>query len=117
MAAKLLRVPVGNFSLKPRFTDTGFVMGSVSIAKTDIFRRFLVGVAPLIFGSILLVCVVYCFLFIPVSALAYFLLAYLFVTILNTMWLSKADLQGALWPVLILGIALIMFFVIHLKYE
>jgi hypothetical protein len=51
--AKLLSVPTGNFSIVPRSLPGGrLLMGYVETAQTDIVRDSLIGVAPLITGSL-----------------------------------------------------------------
>jgi len=59
VSAKLLGVRVGAVSLGPKSTRDGkrIEMGAVQIAKTDPFRESLVGVAPLVTGSGLILCI------------------------------------------------------------
>lgn len=59
--AKILRVPVGKITLYPHKDDkTGEIKaGSVEIAKKDIFRLALIGIAPLIVGLTLVTLLVY----------------------------------------------------------
>lgn len=53
LMAKLLRVRTGHFSLIPRTLPDGRLqMGYVETEKTDIFRDSLIGLAPLIAGSL-----------------------------------------------------------------
>lgn len=111
--AKLLFVPVGSFSIIPRFEENGFVLGSVQIGRTDFVRRFFVGVAPFIVGTLLLVLTSYSFFFFKHTPVEYALLGYLLLCVLNTMWLSKNDLRGTWKFLLILLIALGIFFVLH----
>lgn len=50
---KILRVPTGRISLFPKFLSEGRLqMGYVEIAQTDIVRDSLIGMAPLIVGSL-----------------------------------------------------------------
>lgn len=55
LAAKLLGVPVGSMSLGPKSTGGGkrIEMGAVRIGSVDPFRESLIGVAPLMTGSVL----------------------------------------------------------------
>lgn len=54
-AAKLLRVPVGRISIGPTSKGGGATrFGAVSVAKTDPFRGSLIGLAPLLTGSALI---------------------------------------------------------------
>jgi hypothetical protein len=51
--AKVLRVPTGKISLIPKsLPDGGLQMGYVETAQTDIIRDSLIGIAPLIAGSL-----------------------------------------------------------------
>lgn len=53
ITAKLLRVRTGRFSLIPRsLSDGRLLMGYVETAQTDIIRDSLIGIAPLITGSL-----------------------------------------------------------------
>lgn len=106
--AKLLFVKTGRVSLLPHFTEHGIVLGSVQIAKVDFVRRFLVGVAPLIVGSISLFFVVYTLLTRQLTLPIQVLFIYFLITILNTMTLSKSDLVGA-WKVIVLLVLAITF--------
>lgn len=113
-AAKLLRIPTGRISLIPRFHDTGLEMGSVQIGRTDFIRRFLVGVAPLVVGITILSFIVYIVLQkVALPVWGYILLGYLFITVLNTMSLSKSDLQGS-WKIIpLLVLAIIILLALH----
>lgn len=53
LTAKILGVKTGKFSIAPRRLDsTQLQLGFVEIAKTDVFRDAIIGVAPLITGII-----------------------------------------------------------------
>jgi hypothetical protein len=53
ITAKLLRVRTGRFSLIPRsLSDGRLLMGYVETAQTDIIRDSLIGLAPLVTGSL-----------------------------------------------------------------
>jgi hypothetical protein len=53
LMAKLLRVPTGKASLIPRSLPNGrLLMGYVETAQTDIVRDSLIGIAPLVTGSL-----------------------------------------------------------------
>lgn len=55
VAAKLLRVPTGRISIGPTSKGGGATrFGAVSVAKTDPFRGSLIGLAPLLTGSALI---------------------------------------------------------------
>ena len=53
--AELLQVATGKIELWPKADEaSGIKMGSVQIAKVDVFRRTIIGIAPLISGITLL---------------------------------------------------------------
>ena len=53
LMARLLKVPVGKFSIVPQsMADGRLRLGYVETASTDFFRDALIGAAPLITGSI-----------------------------------------------------------------
>lgn len=92
--AEILGVHTGKLTLAPESIEASEIQsGSVAIAKTDPFRRTLIGVAPTITGIISL------------SILSWYLsqtqqfiiaiaLLYLILTISNTMFTSKEDMNG-----------------------
>ena len=54
LAAKLLVVPTGSIALWPQTKSDGSVwLGSIQVARTDPLRNSLIGLAPLISGSLL----------------------------------------------------------------
>lgn len=97
LAAKILSVPVGKFSLSFKKYNDEVVLGSVSIAKVDIFRRFLVGIAPLIFGITLLMITIYMTVKNNIYSnwLAALVVGYVIFIIANSMFSSRQDLKGA----------------------
>ncbi|OGM18793.1 hypothetical protein A2686_02020 [Candidatus Woesebacteria bacterium RIFCSPHIGHO2_01_FULL_38_10] len=108
ITAILLFVPVGKFKLTPEFEKSYVKLGSVSIARSDFFRRFLIGIAPFIFGVGLISILIYLFLSQGHSNNPYYitLTTYLIFTISNTMYLSKSDLSGA-WEIAIIFLFLL----------
>jgi hypothetical protein len=55
VTAKILKVPVGDFSLKPKMLKDGRIqLGYVETAQTDWLRDTLIGAAPVIFGMLLI---------------------------------------------------------------
>jgi len=112
LTALFLLVPVGQIELMPEIIEgKGVKLGSVPIGKTDIFRRALVGFAPIIFG----VGIILAMLSISVSnnylenSWVTALIIYLIFEIGNTMFMSKRDLEGA-WKLLIVVIFIIAIF-------
>ncbi len=58
LAAKLLVVPTGRISLWPQSKGDGSVwLGTIQVARTDPLRNSLIGLAPLISGSLLVVAI------------------------------------------------------------
>jgi len=93
----ILFVPVGRLELIPKLEGDQLKLGSVAIGKTDFIRRFIIGIAPLIFGiSIILLLVNLLSIHRLISSdLTYVILVvYIIFTISNTMFMSKRDMEG-----------------------
>ena len=121
LAALLLLVPVGKLELFPKIKDDGegVDLGSVAIAKTDPVRRFLIGVAPLIFGILIIFSMVYLVLMMHATMVSWkYLLAGFFIfEIANSMFASKKDLEGAL-QLLVLTIFMgIIIYVLGVRFQ
>lgn len=96
--AGVMLVPVGEINVVPEIEGQTVKLGSVQISKTDPLRRSIVGVAPVLFGLILIFSI---FLLVPIgdSALPWWqtaLALYLLFEIGNTMFSSKKDLEGTI---------------------
>jgi len=122
LAALLLFVPVGKIELIPNIEEeAGSRLGSVAIAKTDPIRRFLIGVAPLLFGLGIIFLSIYLLSMNSLTGRAgrfidswytYVIVGYLIFQISNSMFASKKDLEGAVvFFVLLLIILLILLLV------
>jgi len=112
LMASFLFVRTGEIEFLPKIQDGGIKLGSVSIAHTDPFRRFLIGVAPVISGlGILFVSVYYLPPFWPFSFRTV-LFGYILFEIGNTMFSSKKDMEGALGLFLFLGFIGICLFIL-----
>lgn len=111
--AKILFVYVGKMELMPQQRGETLKLGSVEVGKTDIVRNFLIGIAPFLSGTILLLAILY-FSFrnnvFGLNALTIVVLYALFV-IANTMYSSKKDMEGAieLFLVIVLPIVVLYF--------
>lgn len=106
LAASLLFVPTGEIEFMPKVEGQSIKLGSVAIGRSDPIRRFLIGVAPVILG-ILVISVVLSFTKTYTSPLFLnFLLFYTLFVIGNTMFSSKKDMEGAL--VLLISISVIL---------
>lgn len=103
--ATILLVRTGKIRLFPYNINGEIHLGSVAIAKTDPIRRLLIGTAPIIVGtSIILVSVLYLasamtfslpLQFDSETVLSVFFLLYILFVTGNTMFASKRDMEGA----------------------
>lgn len=120
--AKALRVPTGRITLGPRRRGEELIFASLSIEKTDPFRKSIIGLAPLLGGTLAISLIAqWEWPFIPwgsspdealrhlISHLSEYgrapyllLLLYLLFSVSNGMLPSETDRQGWL-PVLLFG--------------
>lgn len=105
LIAVILFVPVGDMEFTPKKGEVGLKLGSVEIAKTDPIRRSIIGFAPVFVGLMIVVGIVYLFTsnmeFLkdkdPYILGAVILgIAYLLFVISNTMFSSRADMEGTI---------------------
>ncbi len=109
LTASILFVPTGEIEFLPEIRGTEVKMGSVAIASTDPFRRFLIGVAPLLVGLSMLFLLFWFFLpHLKLISGQTLLLLYAVFEISNTMFSSKKDMEGAL-GLLAICIVLVVF--------
>ncbi len=101
--AKMLFVSTGKISFTPELRGESIRLGSVQVAKSDILRRLLIGVAPIIVGVIILSVATYYllpFLYNVSFSWQYFLLLVVYLygvfVITNTMFSSRKDMEGFL---------------------
>src|SRR6185369_4731936 len=89
--AGILFVPVGTIEFIPKLEGDSVKLGSVQVAETDIFRRFLFGVS-------LLLAVLFYAAAAHLFENQWFIIGMLYVAfqIGNTMFSSKKDMEGAL---------------------
>jgi len=113
LAAKFLLVPTGKVNFLPKKEGDYLKLGSVSVAKSNIFKEFIIGIAPLVVGIVGILLIVY-FMLQDLSGynfLKIFLSLITIFVISNTMYASRKDFQAAL-PFLVsiitLGIILII---------
>lgn len=103
--AEILQVRTGKLSLFPILHDDEYIeAGSVQVAKTDPLRRTVIGIAPLIVGSIVVTLLSHQLtsmspnLFQQTTTAAqyilFFILGYLLFAAANNMFPSKEDMQG-----------------------
>lgn len=110
--AALLFVPVGHMEFWPKIEGDTVKLGSVRIAETDIFRRFLIGAAPFLLGISLLLATLFYAVNQNLLDNQWFvlLMIYLAFQIGNTMFSSKKDMEGALE---LFGVILFFFIVFY----
>ena len=96
--AGLLGVPVGRMEFVPKIDGTHVKLGSVQIAQTDPIRRFFIGAAPFIFGTLILLGILFFFVknHFYTNYFITFLVGYAVFEIGNTMFSSRKDMEGAL---------------------
>lgn len=112
LIASILFVQTGDMEFFPQVHGNSVKLGSVQIAKTDPFRRFAIGIAPVLFGLGVLLAI-FRFLspsFFPIDWKTGFFL-YAVFEIGNTMFSSKKDLEGVIGFILLatLCITLLVF--------
>lgn len=112
LVASALFVPVGEVEFFPKISQDGVKLGSVAIGKTDLFRRALIGIAPILVGTALLLLALFyltqdTFLFEVAPYLRIAIALYVVFEIGNTMFSSRQDIEGAVE--LFLAIVLIAF--------
>lgn len=118
LAATLLFVRTGEIRLLAQVEEGRVKTGTIEVAKTDPFRRLLIGLAPFFFGFALLTLAGFwytkVFLSQDLGTLfsykeTYFLL-YLFFQISNTMYSSREDLEGFLPVIFVLVVVTLAFY-------
>ncbi len=114
LMAHLLFVPTYRIEFFPKLEGQSLKLGSVSIARTDIFRSILIGMAPFLLGTSLLLALLFYaetnHLFENVTFAM--LLIYAAFEIGNTMFSSKKDLEGAIELVLALIVLAIILYLL-----
>ncbi len=117
LMAGLMGVPVGEMEFMPRVDGEHVKLGSVQIGQTDPFRRFLIGAAPFIIGTLILLGI----LFYTVqnhffnNFFIVLLVGYFVFEIGNTMFSSRKDMEGALELFGTIIILLIIFYLLGLR--
>jgi len=106
LMARFLFVPIYHMEFVPKLSGETIKMGSVSIAKSDIIRRLLIGVAPFFIGTAALLGILYLAVLNHLfeNRLFIIIIGYLIFTIGNTLFSSKKDLEGAIEFLVIIAI-------------
>lgn len=98
LCAGLLGIRVGTIEFMPQIEGEHVKLGSVQVAKSDPIRRFLIGAAPFLFGTIIMLSLLFYFVqshFFS-NYLLTIILGYIIFEISNTMFSSRKDMEGAL---------------------
>ncbi|MBI5044966.1 MAG: hypothetical protein HZC02_03500 [Candidatus Levybacteria bacterium] len=110
LTARLLFIHTGKMSLFPKREGDSIKLGSVEIARTDPFRRILVGISPFLMGTTIIVLSLFTFENQKLwnSPWAIVMLLYILFEIGNTMFSSKKDLEGTLFILIFIAILTIL---------
>lgn len=116
LTASIFFVPTGEIEFLPEIRGDEVKMGSVAIASTDPFRRFLIGVAPLLGGlSILFLLFWYFSPNLTILSWQAALLLYAVFEISNTMFSSRKDMEGALGLLIFIGVIAAILLLMHVN--
>lgn len=99
LVAGILLVPVGEIDIFPKIEGDHIRLGSAQVAQTDMLRRMMIGLAPVMVGLAIILSGLWIFqdnLLGPGELWPKLLILYLVFEIANSMFSSKKDLEGAL---------------------
>lgn len=97
ITAHILGVRTFDFVLLPKLEENTVRLGSVSVAKSDSLRRMLIGIAPLVYGlGIIFFMLWWVYQQQHVVIWQVIVVGILVFQISNTMFPSKADLEGTM---------------------
>lgn len=112
LMAHILFVPAGHIELMPKLEGNSVKLGSVLIGKTDPFRRLLIGIAPFLTGTTVILFVLtltqqqnlWTNIWVSIGIL------YILFEVGNTMFSSKKDLEGAIFVIIfVISLSLVSF--------
>jgi hypothetical protein len=116
--ARILFVKVYQIEFFPKLEGTNVKLGSVLLARSDIFRRLLIGMAPFFVGTTILLGTLYSV--VKCNLIANwgitFIVGYILFEIGNTMFSSKKDMEGAIELLTILFIIIAICFFFHIPF-
>lgn len=126
IVAEILRVPTGELSFTPQFETTAdgkeeIKAGSLQIKQTDPIRRFLIGIAPVIFGLLALVGIILLFQrFWPQAEITTKIImiaafGYLLYTVSNNMFSSRVDMEGSQYLIPIILILTVTLYILGIR--
>lgn len=107
LVAGVLMVPVGEMEFMPQIHGNEVKLGSAQIGLTDPFRRAIIGMAPLLVGTAIILSVLWLFSSFDNIYLKIITLFMVF-EIGNTMFSSKKDSEGLYALLLALGLVAIL---------
>ena len=117
LMAQLLFVPTGKVEFLPVLRGSELKLGSVAIAQTDPIRRALIGVAPFLLGTVILLVTLFSYAnldLIPQSIKLY-VVGYMVFEIGNTMFSSRKDLEGTIELLIAVAIICLALYVIGVR--
>jgi len=119
LMAKLLLVPVGKMEFLPQQEGESVKLGSVSIGRCDPFRRLLIGIAPFLAGTTLIILTLFIAEKESFWGINYMMIIifYILFEIGNSMFSSKKDLEGAIAVVLVALLLIIIFYLFGIKIQ
>lgn len=117
LMAVFLNVRVGDMEFLPEVQEHGVKLGSVSIAHTDPFRRLLIGMAPFLFGTMIILALLYFGSQYSLFESWWFILltGYAVFEIGNTMFSSRKDMEGALELLIVLFLLTVILYFAGLR--
>lgn len=117
LTAAALFVHVGKMEFVPKVMGSGVKMGSVEIGQSDPIRRAVIGMAPFIWGTLLMLLVLSLFQHYGgrVNIGITLLTGYVLFEISNTMFSSRKDMEGTLELLVFLLILSVMLYLIGVR--
>jgi hypothetical protein len=107
--AKLLFVYAGKIHLIPETVGSDVKMGTVVVGKTDILRRFLIGIAPFLYGTAIILTIIYVSIKYALTQNIWVIIGVVYIVfqIGNTMFPSKKDLEKTIILPIFIGIVFV----------
>lgn len=107
--AEFLFVRTDDLNVIPQILSDGMIkLGGVQIEHTDKIRRTIIGLAPILFGVLLLSLGTYFRLQLIDNWYYLVFYGYLLIQITHTMFSSKKDLEGVVWGILLMAILFVV---------
>lgn len=108
VVARILLVRAGHLTIIPQNAGNHIVMGSVLVPQTDRVRKFVIGVAPVMVGLTLIFGVMWLAEYWKLWGFWPWRVAvgYIIFEVANSMFSSRADMEGALGLFVVVGLIL-----------